>query len=125
MIDHLDFKIKLFLLAAPFCLILIGFAVALRIACSNHYKIMTSALPRSHCLVFATHMWGERSLSARLLVIAMISSELKSPTSSIRRGSLDIQDYQAFPEQLKRQIILASRANMLGFAWLTFNYFFF
>ncbi|KHL72588.1 hypothetical protein PpSQ1_20180 [Pseudomonas putida] len=124
MIDNLDFKVKLFLLASPFCLSLIGLAVDLRIACSSEYKVMKSALLRSDCLRFATSMWGEQRISSRILIIAMISSELKSPTSRIRRGSLDARDYQRFPKRLRRKIIFASRINIIGVIWLTFNYFF-
>lgn len=121
MIDHLDFKLKLFLLASPFCLGLVGLAIDLRIACSREYKIMTSALQRSDCLNFATRLWGERSISSKIFVISMISSELMSPASRIRRGSLDAQDYLQFPKQLKRKIIISAWLNITGFTWLMLN----
>lgn len=124
MIDNLDFKVKLFSLAAPFCIGLTGLAIDIHIACTRHYKIMTSAVERSLCLSFATTLWGESSLGSRILVISMIGGTIISPKASIRRGSLDAQDYMAFPHYLKKRLIISSHLNTVGFTWLIFNSFF-
>ncbi|NIF18986.1 hypothetical protein F3J43_18500 [Pantoea sp. Cy-639] len=123
MIEQLEFKVRIFLLASPFCLGLVGLALDLHIACSRDFKKMTSALQRSECLSLATYMWGERSIKSRVLVVSMISSELMFPNSRIRRGSLDVQDHMQFPKPLKRKIITAAWLNVAGFTWLITNSF--
>lgn len=124
MIDNLDFKVKLFSSAAPFFIGLTGLAMDIHIACTRHYKIMTSALQRSPCLSYATTLWGETSLRSRVLVISMIAGTLTSPKFCIRRGSLDAQDYRAFPHRLKKRLIISSQLNVAACIWLTFNHFF-
>ncbi len=121
MIEHLDLKIRLLLLSAPVCLILIGFISDVHIACSRQYKEMTSALQRSACLPFATGMWGEKKIGSRVLVISVIAGAIGSPTSSIRRGIINEQDYLQFPKKLKRKILISSSLNIIGIIWIAVN----
>ena len=121
MIVHLDLKLRLFLLATPACLIFIGFASDVHIACSRQYKEMTSALQRSACLPFATGMWGEKKIGSRVLVISVIAGAIGSPTSSIRRGIINEQDYLQFPKKLKRKILISSSLNIIGIIWIAVN----
>lgn len=123
MIDHLDLKLRLFLLATPACLILLGLAADVHIACSRQYKEMTSALQRSACLPFATGMWGEKKIGSRVLVISVIAGAIGSPASSIRRGIMDEQDYLNFPRNLKRKILTSSSLNIIGIMWIAVNFF--
>lgn len=123
MIEHSDLKLRLFLLATPACLILIGLAVDVHIACSRQYKEMTSALQRSACLPFATGMWGEKKIGSRVLVISVIAGAIGSPASSIRRGIMDEQDYLNFPQRLKRKILTSSSLNIIGIMWIAVNFF--
>lgn len=122
MIDHLDLKLRIFLLATPACLILIGLATDVNIACSRQYKEMTSALQRSACLSFATGMWGEK-IGSRVLVISVIAGAIGSPASSIRRGIMDEQDYLKLPQKLKRKILTSSSLNIIGIIWIAVNLF--
>ncbi|AJQ50381.1 MULTISPECIES: hypothetical protein [Pseudomonas] len=122
MIDHLDVKIRLFLLGAPICLALIGLVADLHIACSRQYKEMTSALQRSACLPFATGMWGEQKIGSRILVISVIAGAIGSPAFSIRRGLLDEQDHLQFPRYLRGKILIASSLNTIGIAWVAAYY---
>lgn len=124
MIDHLDLKIKLFLYIAPIFLCGIGLAVDLRIACSREYEAMASALQKSKCFEFATAVFSKQNIRGRVMIISMISNDLMNPTASIRRGSLDTQDYLNFPKPLKRKIIFSSRINGAGILWLILDYFF-
>lgn len=78
-IDHLELKLRLFLLGTPICLALIGHVSDVHIACSRQYKEMTSALQRSACLPFATGMWGEKKIGSRILVISVIAGAIGSP----------------------------------------------
>ncbi|MBF8700699.1 hypothetical protein [Pseudomonas putida] len=123
MIEHLDLKLRLFLLATPACLIFIGFASDVHIACSRQYKEMTSALQRSACLPFATGMWGEKKIGSRVLVISVIAGTIGSPAASIRRGLMDEQDYLQFPKKLKRKILISSSLNIIGIIWIAINFF--
>ena len=123
MIEHLDLKLRLFLLATPACLILIGLATDVHIACSRQYKEMTSALQRSACLPFATAMWGEKKIGSRVLVISVIAGAIGSPTSSIRRGLMDERDYRQFPKKLKSKILISSSLNIIGIIWIAVNFF--
>ncbi|MFP3996295.1 hypothetical protein SHV74_17280 [Pseudomonas capeferrum] len=122
MIEHLDAKLRLFLLATPACLILIGLAYDVHIACSRQYKEMTSALQRSACLPFATGMWGEKKIGSRVLVISVIAGAIGSPTSSIRRGLMDERDYLQFPKKLKSKILISSSLNIIGIIWIAVNF---
>lgn len=122
MTDQFDIKVKLFLLASPFCLGLIGLAVDLHIACSRDFAKMTSALQRSACLPFAK-LWGQQSIRSRVLIISVISTELMFPNARIRRGSLDAQDYMEFPRSLKKRLVIAAWLNIVGFTWLIANSF--
>lgn len=123
MIEHLDLKLRLLLLATPACLILIGLASDVHIACSRQYKEMTSALQRSACLPFATAMWGEKKNGSRMLVISVIAGAIGSPTSSIRRGLMDERDYRQFPKKLKSKILISSSLNIIGIIWIAVNFF--
>lgn len=123
MIEHLDLKLRLLLLATPACLILIGLASDVHIACSRQYKEMTSALQRSACLPFATAMWGEKKIGSRVLVISVIAGAMGSPTSSIRRGLMDERDYRQFPKKLKSKILISSSLNIIGIIWIAVNFF--
>jgi len=123
MIDHLDIKLKLFLVASPFCLCLTALAMDLHIACSRQYEVMTAALHRSPCLSYSVRLWGEKSVRSRMLVTFMIASAITLPNSSIRKGSLDARDFEHFPKPLKAQITIASWLNTTGFSWLIINYF--
>ncbi|EKT4453732.1 hypothetical protein N5K35_21170 [Pseudomonas sp. GD03651] len=123
MIEHLDLKLRLLLLATPVCLILIGLASDVHIACSRQYKEMTSALQRSACLPFATAMWGEKKIGSRVLVISVIAGAIGSPTSSIRRGLMDERDYRQFPKKLKSKILISSSLNNIGIIWIAVNFF--
>lgn len=123
MIEHLDLKLRLFLLGTPACLILIGLATDVHIACSRQYKEMTSAFQRSACLPFATGMWGEKKIGSRVLVISVIAGAIGSPASSIRRGIMDEQDYLNFPQRLKRKILTSSSLNIIGIMWIAVNFF--
>ncbi|EKT4560258.1 hypothetical protein I5S84_03695 [Pseudomonas putida] len=123
MIEHLDLKLRLLLLATPVCLILIGLASDVHIACSRQYKEMTSALQRSACLPFATAMWGEKKIGSRVLVISVIAGAIGSPTSSIRRGLMDERDYRQFPKKLKSKILISSSLNIIGIIWIAVNFF--
>ncbi|AJQ50379.1 MULTISPECIES: hypothetical protein [Pseudomonas] len=123
MIEHLDLKLRLLLLATPACLILIGLASDVHIACSRQYKEMTSALQRSACLPFATAMWGEKKIGSRVLVISVIAGAIGSPTSSIRRGLMDERDYRQFPKKLKSKILISSSLNIIGIIWIAVNFF--
>jgi hypothetical protein len=118
MSEHFDFKVKIFLLASPFLLVLSGLTLDVYIACTHHFKTMTQALQRSGCLPFARLMCGERSIKSRVLIISMVSSELMAPNSRIRRGSLNAQDYKEFPKKLKSTIIISAWLNIVGFTWL-------
>lgn len=122
MIEHLDVKLRLFLLGTPICLALIGLASDLHIVCSRQYKEMTSALQRSACLPFATSMWGEKKIGSRILVISVIAGAIGSPASSIRSGLLDEQDHLQLPEKLRRKILIASSLNTIGIAWIAIYY---
>ena len=124
MIDHLDIKLKLFLLISPFIIGFISLAMDLRIACSKEYDVMIAALQRSACLPFITTLWGEKSIRARVLVITMVGGVIAFPTSSIRKGALDPLDYQNFPVSIKNKINTASWLNTVAFTWLTADYFF-
>ncbi|MFI7855799.1 hypothetical protein ACIF8Z_02260 [Pseudomonas promysalinigenes] len=121
MTDQLDVKVKLFLLAAPFCLSLIGLSLDLYIACSRDFKVMTSALQRSDCLPFAKFLYGQQGLRSKTLIISVISSELMFPNARIRRGSLDAQDYLEFPKGLRTRMVIAAWFNIAGFTWLIVN----
>jgi len=123
MIEHLDWKLKLIILGGPFVIGLIGLAVDIHIARSGEYALMTSALQRSQCLSYAKMLWGEKSISSKILVISIISGPLLSPGPSIRKGLLDAQDYEHFPKYLKIKIRTASAMNTAGCALLTINYF--
>ena len=122
MIDHLDVKLRLFLVGTPIFLALIGLASDLHIACSHQYKEMTSALQRSACLPFATSMWGENKIGSRILVISVIAGTIGSPASSIRSGLLDEQDHLQFPRKLRRKILIASSLNTIGIVWVAAYY---
>jgi len=122
MIEHLDLKLRLFLLATPACLILIGLATDVHIACSRQYKEMTSALQRSACLPFATGIWGEKKIGSRVLVISVIAGAIGSPNSSIRRGIMDERDYLQFPKRLKSKILFSSSLNIIGIIWIAVNF---
>ncbi|MNE41345.1 hypothetical protein D3C80_1354100 [compost metagenome] len=122
MIDHLDVKLRPFLLGTPVCLVLIGFASDIHIACSRQYKVMTSALQRSACLPYATALWGEKKIGSRIIVISVIAGALGSPASSIRSGLLDEQDHLQFPKDLRRKILIASSLNTIGVAWVAVYY---
>ncbi|SNB75569.1 MULTISPECIES: hypothetical protein [unclassified Pseudomonas] len=124
MIDHLDIKLKLFLLTSPFIIGFISLTMDLRIACSKEYDVMIAALQRSACLEFITTLWGEQSIRARLLVISMVGGLIAFPTYHIRKGALDPLDYQNFPASLKKKINTASWLNTIAFTWLTVGYFF-
>lgn len=122
MFDHLDIKLRLFLLGTPICLVLIGFISDIHIACSRQYKEMTSALQRSACLPYAIAMWGEKKIGSRILVISVIAGAIGSPTSSIRSGLLDEQDHLQFPRNLRKKILIASSLNTIGVAWVAIYY---
>lgn len=123
MIDHLDIKLRLFIVASPFCLGLTALAMDFQIASSQQYKEMVKALHRSPCLSYAITLWGEKSIRSRMLVIFMVAGAITFPISSIRRGLLDKEDYEQFPRPLKTKIIIASWLNTTGFTWLVINYF--
>lgn len=121
MIEDVDWKFRLFILASPFCLSLIGLGVDLYIACTRHYRVMTTALQHSECLSYAICLWGEKSVKSRMLVIAMIAGELMFHTASIRRGSLNAQDYTHLPKRLRSKLVVGSWLNAIGFIWLMLN----
>ncbi|MNH11495.1 hypothetical protein D3C79_710090 [compost metagenome] len=121
MTDTLDVNVRLFLLASPFCLGLIGLSLDLYIACSRDFKVMTSALQRSDCLPFAKGLCGQQGLKSRVLIVSAISSELMFPNARIRRGSLDAQDYLEFPKGLRTRMVIAAWFNIVGFTWLIVN----
>jgi hypothetical protein len=123
MIDHLDIKLRLLILASPFCLGLLSLAIDIQIACSRQYASMTKSLSRSKCLSYSVALWGEEHIRSRLLVIFMITGTITFPKSSIRRGILDARDYDQLPRNLRAKLVIASWANTIGFTWLTINYF--
>ncbi len=122
MINQLELKTQLILVGSPICLCLSGLASDLHIACSRHYHVMTSSLQRSSCLSFAVSMWGQRSISSRMLVIFIVAGAITFPNFNMRNGNLDVQDYKGIPLYLRRKIRLASWLNTIGFTWLTINY---
>ncbi|MBA6111433.1 MULTISPECIES: hypothetical protein [Pseudomonas] len=123
MIDHLDIKLRLFIVASPFCLGLTALAMDFHIAISQQYKQMVTALHRSPCLSYAITLWGEKGIRSRMLVIFMVAGAITFPISSIRRGLLDKEDYEQLPKPLKTKIVIASWLSTTGFTWLVINYF--
>jgi hypothetical protein len=123
MIEHLDIKLRLLILASPFCLGLLSLAADAHIACSSQYAKMAKALSRSKCLSYAVALWGEKNIRSRLLVIFMITGAITFPKSSIRRGILDARDYDQLPSNLRTKLVVASWTSTIGFIWLTINYF--
>lgn len=125
MIEQLDFRITIFLLAAPMGIALTTFLIDMRIVCSKQYDLMISALQQSAFLPSTLGFWnGHKSIIARILVITAVQGIFLLPRFHIRKGRLDEDDFKNFPRYLKLKIVSAIWLNIIGFSWMMLGYFF-
>jgi hypothetical protein len=104
--------------AAPFVFIVIALGVDVHIVLSGDFNSMLRALARSPALPSFNKVWRGNSLRSKVMLISMVSALFIWPKYFIKRGWLDVQDYDAFPASLRRKILISSWLNTIGFVWL-------
>ncbi|MEB5931569.1 hypothetical protein MXL15_05055 [Pseudomonas mosselii] len=110
MIDLSDWSagLKVASLLIPFFIMLLGMAIHVHIAISQHFDVMCAALRRSKCLLGELKRGGGFTLKFRALTVSVITGVLLWPVLSMRQGDLDPQDYREFPVYLRRRMRVAA-----------------
>lgn len=110
--------VKLLLLITPFLLLVVGLVVNAYIAGSRHFHVMCRAFGRSSGLQDELVLWGTTRLRSRMLIVSAMSLAAVWPSHGFRRGWLDANDWQDFPEYLKCCMKVSSYCLFIGLGML-------
>ncbi|QVM89518.1 hypothetical protein JYG34_15945 [Pseudomonas entomophila] len=113
-------NLRIAILLVPFLTGLAGLAINAHIAASRHFDVMCAALKRSPCLHEELKRGGGYTLKFRSLTVSSMAGALCWPALSIRKGSLDPEDYKNFPVYLKTRMKVASYCMLIALAWAAF-----
>ena len=115
---------KLTLLLAPFAIGLVGLAIKLHIAATQHFNVMCEALHRSSGLHEELRNGGAFTLKLRLSTVSAMTAGIICPRLGIRQGWLDAEDSRLFPPYLKKRMKLGFYCISVSLACMAFLYLF-
>ena len=107
-LSHWPSGLRIAILLVPFVSVFIGIVLITYMASSRQFDVMCAALHRSQCLREELKKGGGYTLKFRSMTVSAMTGELLWPTLSIRRGSLNAEDYREFPVYLKRRMRVAA-----------------
>lgn len=99
-------------------LIIIAHGLSVYIALSNDFGAMLRALSRSKAVPQFRQMSYGGSLRSKIMLISLVSALFLWPQDFIRRGWLDTQDFETFPNRLRKRILISTWVNIIGAACL-------
>lgn len=113
-------SLRLVLLIVPFLLLTIGIIINVYIACSGQFNVMCRAFGRSRGLEDEVLLWGTTRLRSRMLIVSAMSLAFIWPSLGLRRGWLDLEDSNEFPNGLRCSMKLSSYCLLVGLGVLFF-----
>ncbi|MGR6499102.1 hypothetical protein IYR97_19250 [Pseudomonas fulva] len=114
--------LKWIMLACPFVIGLAGCAISAFIACTRNFTVATSAIQSNPGLEQMKLFLGTRRFRARWLLITFLCGILIWPGIHMRRGHLDIEEFENFPAKIKLALQISSWLTAFGFAWMWVTY---
>lgn len=122
MIDLSEWSVglRLVLLIIPFLLLILGVIINVYIAGSHQFNIMCRAFGRSRGLEDEILLWGTTRLRSRMLIVSAMSLAFIWPSLGVRRGWLNLEDSNEFPNFLRCSMKLSSYCLLVGLGWLFF-----